>query len=292
MLVSTALLSGVGALAQGNQETPPTIDSLSFSYAPSLETASGVIPDVLTECGQGLPYDPLDPLDLREELDTIFVDVVFTDPDFDDDVMAPPLPGIPADDSEDVYYEFFSTPLFALLPPVPGPLAESTNGFAQVSGIETTGIPNQRRFCFSFVLPQMNGRSVARLRGEALSDAAYTIRLALANDQEPEENEVTRTFFTVFYNKSRFFLGPNPPPFAAAGADAMVEVGRTVVLDGRLSFDGTNVGFGDNSGTVERDDLTYTWEWLSGPVRVDPTYPDPVNQPAIAEITPDRKSVV
>jgi hypothetical protein len=287
ILLPTALLACAGAFAQ-SQESPPTINSITFSYAPAIETATGVVRDTFTPCGQGLPYDPANASDVREELDTIFIDVVFTDPDFEDDDMNPLPPGVPLADSENIFYELFSTPLFAALPPVPGPLAESTNGFVQVSGLRTTGTPNQRRFCLSVVLPQINGRSIARLRGEALADAAYSIRISLANDQDPEENEVVRRNFTVYFNKSRFFLGPNPPPFASAGADAMVEVGRTVRLDGRLSFDGTNIGFGDNGTVFERDELTYTWEWLSGPVRIDPTYPDPVNQPAIAEVTPTQ----
>ncbi len=68
------------------------------------------------------------------------------------------------------------------------------------------------------------------------------------------------------------FLGTGDPPACAdAGADRTVAADTQVVLNGGGSSDGNNVGFDpDDENVFEKDTLTFTWEWISGPVRVDP----------------------
>jgi hypothetical protein len=74
---------------------------------------------------------------------------------------------------------------------------------------------------------------------------------------------------------------PNPPTFADAGPDQAVELGTTVVLDASRSYDGFNLGFDPMSGhTFEKDTLTFAWEWVSGPQRVDPVQDEPTNPQA------------
>lgn len=56
----------------------------------------------------------------------------------------------------------------------------------------------------------------------------------------------------------------------------MVEVGSTVVLDAGRTYDGFNLGFDPSSRNVfEKDALAFTWEWISGPQRVEPAQNDP-----------------
>jgi hypothetical protein len=51
-----------------------------------------------------------------------------------------------------------------------------------------------------------------------------------------------------------------------------------VILDGSRTFDSFNLGFDSGDTNVfEKDTLTFTWEWLAGPVRVDPTPTDPTD---------------
>ena len=74
---------------------------------------------------------------------------------------------------------------------------------------------------------------------------------------------------------------PNPPTFADAGPDQAVELGTTVTLDGGRTYDGFNLGFDPMSGdTFEKDTLTFAWEWISGPQRVDPLQDEPINPQA------------
>ena len=74
---------------------------------------------------------------------------------------------------------------------------------------------------------------------------------------------------------------PNPPTFADAGPDQAVELGTTVTLDGGRTYDGFNLGFDAlNENTFEKDTLTFTWEWISGPQRVDPVQDEPSNPQA------------
>ena len=51
--------------------------------------------------------------------------------------------------------------------------------------------------------------------------------------------------------------------------------GFEIILDGSRTFDSFNQGFDVGSEDVfEKDDLSFTWEWISGPTRVNPVQTD------------------
>lgn len=148
------------------------------------------------------------------------------------------------------------------------------------TGLVTVSLP--------FLVPQFLGTNQARLRGWIDWDVRWQIRVGVANETNVDEGSSDVDFETldvfVCARENPAAATPNPPPFADAGANQVVAVGRTVQLDASLTFDGTNVGFDPNAASVfEKDILTYSWEWLSGPERVDPV-PVP-GAPPFARVT-------
>lgn len=278
------------ALAQGG-DLPPIINRIDFSILrqDGLYLSLGSpfrCPEQFTGV---VPFTPS--TEVAEELDLVFLEVILTDPDFQD--------GQQEESDVDIYYLFCAAPFVPGGYPAPEapPVAEASDcgefdlsgeppQFTKATGLFPTGVPNQRRLCFAFTVPQLNGRNQARLRGLTDADAGWSMNFSISNEQDPESTGFSGRQFVVVAKKDPFFLGPNPPAYADAGAEQTVVAGSTVQLDGSRTFDGTNVGFDPTNPEIfERDSILFTWEWVSGPTRVDPTYPDPVNRPHLAEVT-------
>jgi len=135
---------------------------------------------------------------------------------------------------------------------------------------------------FEFRVPEFNGNNQARLRGQIDWDVRWVLIVDVSNEETPPETEqgglegVTSDEMAFVAMGSPGLSAPNAPPFADAGPDRTVPVNTTVVLDGSRTFDAYNVGFDVGDVDIyEKDLLTFTWEWISGPARVDPVPEDP-----------------
>jgi hypothetical protein len=160
---------------------------------------------------------------------------------------------------------------------------------------------------YAFFLPEILGRNQDRLDGTVNFDTLYNLVFTFANSQAPAGTEDDLDFFGgfgfgEFFGDFRFSgceectfsfttiqvvsnpaLDPaNASPIADASVSAQtVAAGALVTLDGSRTFDSTNEGFDPSSATIfEKDILTYTWEWISGPQRVDPVQDLPTNPKA------------
>lgn len=171
---------------------------------------------------------------------------------------------------------------------------------------------------FSFLVPEILGRNQERLAGNIDFDTGYFIQFTFSNEEDPPapEEEVEGVFtgavneaFIAFADPNAFIFTPcenctyqgaimkviksplleppNPRPFADAAVSAqIVEAGTTVILDGTGTFDSSNVGFAvDSPHIFEKDTLSFTWEWVSGPARVDPVQDSPRDSTAEVVLT-------
>jgi hypothetical protein len=189
----------------------------------------------------------------------------------------------------ELYYEKISTGItFSEGFPLPAPpLAGDTqrNVFKPLA-LEDLG-NDVYRTTLSWTIPDFNGANQARLRGLIDYDVQWFIRIGVWDSESAtDEDPVSRIgfFLKAIENLARRARN-NPPPVADAGGDTVVATGATVILDGRGSFDGTNVGFDAQDPNVfEKDTLRYTWEWVSGPERVDPE-PFDDGDPATDQVT-------
>jgi len=150
-----------------------------------------------------------------------------------------------------------------------------------------------RRAAITFRVPHFNGVNQARLRGLVRYDVFWSVLVEVtdstAEDPRADGQAVIVDDVLDMCAVQNTVLRPgNPPPFADAGPDQSVEVGSAVTLDGSRTFDGSNVGIdAGDSNVFERDFLQYTWEWISGPVRVDPVDDNDGNS-ATVKVTLDR----
>lgn len=129
-------------------------------------------------------------------------------------------------------------------------------------------------------VPDFLGQNQDRLDPSigALFDVAYGIVVDASNDTDPGNGlfnvplTVSRIFSSFGAIQSPALAAPNPQAVPDAAASAtLVESGTQVTLDGSRTVDSTNTGLNPDDPTIfEKDTLTYVWEWLSGPVRVDP----------------------
>ncbi|MDX2197894.1 MAG: hypothetical protein SF069_02865 [Phycisphaerae bacterium] len=235
------------------------------------------------------PFDP--DVDIVTEGDVILVEFTISGEDIDDEMQGN-MNATPNPDEEDL--DIFVRPRATFVPlpgypsPVATPLIEAKAEFILLpqAFIFDDNVEDQRRLQYVWVVPQWNGRNQARLRGLIDWDVSWLIDFSTAFEADPELDAIATFSQSLFAIKDSRFLGPNPPPFADAGSDRTIAAGSTIELDGGQTFDGTNIGFDPQDGQVfERDNLTFTWEWVAGPVRVDPSYPDVTNRPEIAEVT-------
>lgn len=194
--------------------------------------------------------------------------------------------------NEAVYVRLRAAPLRGFGPPEPGPVTEATDEFQpeEGDGLEPPEGSTELFFNFRFTVPEFIGKNQQRLLGEIDFDCAWIVQLAVSNEQQPEQDEVVNeenfgdfiflpcdptvmscVGVLVLAIENPLIENPNAPPFADAGADKSALVGSTIQLDASRSFDSFNIGFDVNDGNVlEQDTLTYTWEFVAGPVRVDP----------------------
>lgn len=159
---------------------------------------------------------------------------------------------------------------------------------------------------YFYVLPEFIGRNQDRLDGTVNYDVAYNFLFTGSNAEQPSVTQEEVAGFNPRFGPYIFnpcddqsqgcgydgaivdvvdnpILDPaNPNPIADAAVSAQTVVaGTEVTLDGSRSFDSSNLGFDTGSSSVfEKDILTYAWEWLSGPERVDPVQDVPTNPKA------------
>ncbi len=263
--VATVLGAAPLALAQGEGDFPPQIEAVAFGIWRL--TAVGFVPDLSD------PPELFDPsLQVANEGDFIVIAVLFSDLD---------LGEVDENGNRKKEQEFWARKqsswlLDAPLPPEPPPLEGDTAYYIPAPNLivdpppATTGV-----FGYLFQIPNFNGPSQARLRDPLGHpyDVGWLIEICLANGKEPKQGQADCVRVPLLAKENFILRPPNAPAFADAGPDQTVPVGRPVTLDARGSFDIWNVGFDpyDDPNVFEKDRLTFVWEWVSGPTRVEPT---------------------
>ncbi len=249
------LMPGV-AWAQGDGEYPPVIDSVTFEISRLLGSGYAA-------------YAAFDPdTGIVREGDLLRITVEFTDNDLGDD----------DDDDEDQEFFWQKNTVWIMdppSPPEPPPFEDDTNGYVAPPNLEIDAAPaTTGRFVATVEIPEWLGPNQARLRDPVAHpyDVGWQLSIELTNEEEPgDDTPVDWEVFTLLGVENPVFAPPNPPVVADAGSDVTVGSGSTVILDARESFDASNVGFDpDDPNVYDEDTLTFSWEWLDGPVRVDP----------------------
>jgi len=271
-----AILAAVGLLASAPpaamaqaDNAPPTVEIIKWEV---FRPFTGEFFTVFDAGTPGLDERVLIDLFNHEELDQVTVTLDVVDPDWTTEEMG---------EQEEVFVRFraFSL-LFRDFPPEPPPIREADDDFFGVTedmGFQPPEGETQLDPLLEipFEIPEFEGKNQARLLGLIDWDVSYLIEICVSNEKDPEETDigllVTCDLQLMFALESPFLVPPNPQPIADAGADQIVEAGSTVRLDASRTFDGFNVGFdAGDANVVEKDTLLFTWEWISGPVRVDP----------------------
>lgn len=261
-MISAVLLVGAfpALVCAQAGDSPPVIVSMSMEYSHG--------------GGAFQPYSPYAPV---QEGDVIRLTVEITDLDLPDDeiFVRKQSRWIPWKD----YYA-----------PQPGPVSGDSGYFRAPPSLVVSG--TSATVVFTFIIPDWQGANQARLRGEINWDVRWEIWIEVSNSEEPGEDEpVARSYIVLLAIENPAFRPPNPPPSADAGADQLVVAGRTVTLDGRRTLDAWNTGIDPLDPEVfEKDQLQFTWEWMSGPVRVDPV-DDQDGDPATVQVTLDRVGI-
>ncbi len=266
--VLLGLMAGSAEYAAAQDTVPPTIDNIWW-------TTGG--------CGAGATiFDP--EVECAEEGQTLTLCVEVTDPD----LAAPEANEFIRVSVTSTWVPFiFNNILYGPSPPVV-PTDNDNFGYRAFIVVDV----DTRRAAIPFTVPKLNGVNQARLRGLVRYDVLWEV-LVEVTDSDSDEPRADTAAVIVFDTTEmcaveNTALRPgNPPPFADAGPDQTVEVGSAAILDGSRTFDASNVGFAPNDPEVfEKDNLAYSWEWISGPVRVDPT-DDGDGDPATVRVTLD-----
>lgn len=277
-----------------DENFPPVIVSWTLEIAENVSGTPGFFFGIFFDPSGSnyLPFRPFDPaVEVADELDLLRATVEVFDLDFDED------------DGEGVFFLTTSTwcPIPFFPSPEPPPIAEdSLVFFPEDEGFKPTDGSQTLFFSYIFQVPPFVGKNQARLRGIADPsrpggvvdyDVRYLLAILASNEQDPGcgvtqdgdncdidldfencETPVSIQFLPLFCRENPVIPPPNGPPFADAGADQRAASGALVTLDGSRTFDSYNVGFNFGSVNIlEKDTLTFTWEWVSGPTRVDPT---------------------
>ena len=267
-----------------------TIGAAPFSYGQGEGNTPAVITNVTWEIsrnifgnpfGPFLPFEAFDPaVDNARETDVIRATVTIFDPDFD------------GEDGDEVFIlrQSIGGLVFGFPTPEPPPIPEDDEEFQpeEGDGLKPPAGQTTLDVQLLFTIPTWIGKNQARLRGLIDFDVFWLIRFIVSNDQDPGcETDVFGFIIEcdepvfiwdelVFAVEHPELAPPNPPPFADAGPDQTVAVDSMVALNGDRSFDAFNLGFDFNSEEIfEKDVLVYAWEWISGPVRVEPTQANP-----------------
>ncbi len=249
--LALAFVLAGGSFAWCQTEEAPPI----FSGDNTIEVARNL---GTTPAGPFDNFEAYDANDPPRELDLVFITLEVIDPDLPDDTL------FARKMSEWVPFRQYQAP-------EPGPIADDTEGFigAPILLLDT----GRAEIGYLFQIPEFQGVNQARLRGLINYDVAWAITIDIANEEAPDFFDTEIINIVAVENAN---LRPtNSPPVADAGGDTTVLVDTTVTLDGGRTFDGTNVGFDPRDPAVfERDTLSFAWEWVSGPQRVDPTVSD------------------
>ena len=265
-IIVALLVSALPAFAQ--DDVPPQIADISWEIARN----QGLDPF----WGPFEPFVPFDPdTDLAREGDLILLTI---------DIIDDELPES-ADGSIFIRKQSEWFPYLNYFAPEPSPVDGDTRNFIAP---RYTSIGAGTATCtILFSIPEWNGTNQARLRGLIDYDVRWLVSVEVCSEEEPsEDTPISSVFFFLYAVENTAFRPANPPSFADAGADQLVLTEVEVLLDGSRTFDAYNVGFDLNDENIfEKDDLTFTWEWISGPVRVDPVQTDPYE--ATATVTLD-----
>ncbi|MBK9120802.1 MAG: hypothetical protein IPM18_14580 [Phycisphaerales bacterium] len=249
LLVIPMLGLAVPALAQGDGEAIPRIVDVTLTIGRYNPNGPRVF----------VPFDP--DTDLAFEFDIIEMEILVVDDD------------LAEEDAEEEFYYILSTSPLSAGPPAAAWIPEGSMRTFRRTGVAPVPPPpaNAVRFFVQFALPPILGPSQQRLRGLQDFDTSYFVTIRVSNDEDPELGAWGSFIFPLFARKNPLVDVPNAPPFADAGLDRTVAAGTTVLLDGGLTFDADNLGFDpDLVDVFYKDVLEYSWEWQSGPVRVDP----------------------
>ncbi|MBI5863744.1 MAG: hypothetical protein HZB38_04405 [Planctomycetes bacterium] len=213
------------------------------------------------------------------ENDIVQADVDVSDPDWIQEITVDPQTGQVNNGNEAVFLRMRAFGLEQFGPPSPPPLLfpregwfPDDEGFRPIPGPTT---PYHFYYTFEFLFPEFIGRNQARLRGEIDFDVAYLIEFCATNEKTEDQTKWGCTTINAFVLENPEFRPPNPQSFADAGPDRTVAAGTTVRLDGSRTFDAFNIGFNPaDPNVIEKDQIVFSWEWMTGPVRVDPSQAD------------------
>ncbi len=177
--------------------------------------------------------------------------------------------------------------------------SEDMNGFTPTQDFTFGSDPPPfTDLTISLQIPAFVGQDQTRLETGVGFDIAYLLFIDVSNEDDPDESSlfnvpagVSRNIVQIGAIQSPALAPPNPQAIADASASAtLVASGTRVTLDGSGSFDSTNTGIDpDDDRILEKDTLTYVWEWVSGPVRVDPVQTsseDPLADVVLTALTP------
>lgn len=303
MLLGWLALAPVWAWGQGASDIPPSIQSVEWKIYRSPVADAGVQPPTFdVNDPVWVPFDPQ--TELAREADWVALVMTVFDPDFD--------PNDPESGDEAFYMvNSFWLPVAGYESPEPPPIAQDLSEFFPSQRQGADGLRNPPgsatlTFPHIFQIPIFNLANQARLEGLINFDVAWDILVAWSNDQQPCtlgprgffgvtiddgnsdvcNSPVSFRFFRLFAIQHPDHRPPNPAPVADAGPDRTVAAGSTIILDGSRTFDAFNVGFDPNSPNVLlKDQLVFTWEWVSGPVRADPVQDDAHDPKATVTLT-------
>ncbi|GEM_PF-1807222 len=264
-LIAMLAVGAIGvpeASAQTN-DSPPNIEIVRWVVL----SGGHVVVVYDRDAGIGTPADISDYSHL--ELDIVTATLEITDPDWTADNGS--------GGSDEKYYLRFLVDFSSSGPPAAPPISEASEDFFPEDGFTVPPGEVVAHQDITFTIPEFLGRNQERLAGFVDYDVFWAIEFAASNDKSAEsDGAMNTTEVVVNAVENPALTTPNPPPFADAGADRTVPVGVDVILDGRRTFDAFNVGFDVGDGNVfEKDNLTFSWEWVSGPVRVDPVQTGP-----------------
>jgi hypothetical protein len=297
-IVAAWLVLCTAALAVAQDTgTPPTIDIIRWVVVRGLDfivvyDAASADPNLSDPAAIGnflhLEEDVVTATLLIQDADWTPVDP--TDPD--------------AAQGEDVWVRFIALGVCLFYPPQAPPIEGADPKFfgrtADMGFLPLPGTnPPFATTSVTFSIPQFVGKNQLRLRGIIPFDVQWRFIFAAANEETPElttsmdflatlgcpfvtapaacprADQGDCLFLDISVLENPIFAAPNPPPFADAGADQLVAAGTRVILDASRTFEGFDVGFDPGHGDIfEKDILRYTWQWISGPVRVDPVQED------------------
>ena len=251
-------------------------------------------------------FDPSSASDIANELDLIGVTVTIFDQDWIPDPNADPNAAPEASDVVYVLHQSLWLPYPGYPTPEPPPISDDLDQFFPSEGDglgpntqDPNGIPILEYF-YSFQVPSFVGVNQAKLRGLIDYDVAWGLWFMASADQGPGcattldgwitfpcDSYATGGFLAILRAvENPVLTPPNPPVFANAGPDRTVASNTDVTLDASATFDGFNIGFDpDNENVFIKDNLLFTWEWVDGPVRVDPTQTDASDPTATVNFT-------